>query len=349
MIKMVGITLIIVIGYLVVSTLYFSGAFNNIEEHNELLDVYIYNNMAGTEDLAVINEKGLLFISSTDHWKLSEKKVVDSDGIYLLDLNSEKTPVLLQTNFQDEFHPHGISYLSKNGKDYIFAVNHNNQGDFVELFEFKNNSLNHIRTFENEIMCCPNDLVAVDLDKFYVTNDHGSTKGNIMRIFEDYLRIAKSYVLYFDGKDYTKVYDKLNYANGIAISGDGKKLYVTETTGRKLSVLDRNIESGLLNLHTVVQTDTGLDNISLDIDGNLWIASHPKLLDFVAHSRNFVNISPSQVLKFTAKENDEFEISEVYLNSGREMSGSSSALLYKDKLYIGVVFENRLLRGTYNN
>ncbi|MCP4274226.1 MAG: SMP-30/gluconolactonase/LRE family protein [Gammaproteobacteria bacterium] len=347
--KAIGIFLIIVIGYLVISTLYFSGAFNNIEEHNQLSDVFIHKNMAGTEDLALINDKGLLFISSTDRWKLTEKKVIDSDGIYLLDLNSDKPPTLLQTNFQEEFHPHGISYLSQAGKDYIFAVNHNSKGDFVELFEFTNNALDHIKTFKNELMCCPNDLVAVDLNKFYVTNDHGSVKGSTMRIFEDYLRIAKSYVLYFDGKDYTKVYDKLNYANGIAISVDGKRLYITETTGRKLSVLDRNVESGKLDLRSVIQTDTGLDNITIDIDGNLWIASHPKLLDFVAHSRNFVNISPSQVLKFTPKGNDEFNISEVFLNTGKKISGSSTAILYKDQLFIGVVFENRLLRGTYSH
>jgi len=347
--KMLVLTAILVMGYFTGSTLYYAGVFKNLRFHSELSDVYIYDDMAGTEDFALIQDKGLLFISVTDRWKIAFQQDSDSDGIYLMDLNSGKLPVLLQNNYQGEFHPHGISYFHQSGADFLFAVNHNKQGDFVELFQFVDNRLKHLRTFESELMCCPNDLVAVGLDKFYVTNDHGLGKDGIMRMFEDYLRIAESSVLYFDGSRYQKVYEDLNYANGIAVSGDGKTLYVTETTGGKLSVLNRNIETGLLHLKFARQINTGPDNITLDRDGNLWIAAHPKLLDFVAHSKNPKNISPSQILKLTPKGKDDFEVEEVYMNSGEEISGTSTAIRYQNKIYVGVVFEKKLLRAIYKD
>jgi len=120
---------------------------------------------------------------------------------------------------------------------------------------------------------------------------------------------------------------------------------VTETTGRRLSVLDRDITSGQLQLRFAKDLETGLDNITIDSEGNLWIASHPKLLDFVAHAKNTGELSPSQVLKLTAQGENDFEVTEVYLNAGEEISGSSTALHYDGKVYISVVFENKLLVG----
>lgn len=49
----------------------------------------------------------------------------------------------------------------------------------------------------------------------------------------------------------------------------------------------------------------------------------------------------------THKGEDDFKVSEVYLNKGEEISASSVALRYKDQIFVGVVFENKLLRGTF--
>lgn len=343
--KKIIIILLLAIGYFIISTLYHAGSFNTIHAHSELTDISMYTNVAGTEDLEIDREKGLLFISSSDRWKQVRGEKTD-DGVYLLDLNSNLEPYKLPTTYEGEFHPHGMSFLNKDGTDYLFVINHNQQGSSVELFKFEEGILIHLKTFENEQMCCANDLIAVDVDKFYVTNDHGVEKG-FNRILEDYLRVANSYLLYFDGKTYSKAYDNLNYANGVNVSADGTTLYMTETTGRKLSVLDRNIATGKLTLRFTRQFKTGLDNITIDAEGNLWIASHPKLLDFIGHANNPANISPSQILKLTPNGRDAFKVTEVYLNSGEEISGTSTALYYKGNVYVGVVFESKLLRGSY--
>ncbi len=343
--KKIIIILLLAAGYFIISTLYHAGSFNSIEAHSQLIDISVYMNIAGTEDLEIDKENGLLFISSSDRWKQARGEKTD-DGVYLLDLNSESEPYKLPTTYKGEFHPHGMSFLRKDGTDYLFAINHNQKGGSVELFKFEKGILVHLKTFKNEHMCCPNDLIAVDVDKFYVSNDHGAEKG-FKRILEDYLRIANSYLLYFDGETYSKVYDNLNYANGVNVSADGKTLYMTETTGRILSVLDRNIATGKLTLRFTKQFKTGLDNITIDAEGNLWVASHPKLLDFIGHANNPAKLSPSQVLKLTPTGRDDFKVTEVYLNSGEEISGTSTALYYKGRVYVGVVFESKLLSGSY--
>jgi arylesterase/paraoxonase len=336
--------------FMVLNILYQAGVFSTLKVHSELRNISLFYNVAGPEDLEIDKEKGYIFISSTDRWNHAtdvSAVTVNEDGVYLLEVGSEAEPFRLPTTYNGEFHPHGMSFFKKDGIDYLFVINHNSSGNFVELFEFANFELKHLKSFESTQMCCPNDLVAVDVDKFYVTNDHGVKQG-LMRVLEDYLRIANSYVLFFDGEKYTKVYEDLNYANGINLSPDKNKIYLTETTGRKLSVLDRDTTTGKLTLDFDLNLSTGLDNITVDEKGNLWIASHPKLLDFIAHSKNNGKVSPSQVLKLTPIGDTGFEVEEVYLNNGAEISASSTALYYQGEVFIGAVFENKILRGTYN-
>jgi len=351
--KKIAVFLFLLLVFFIAKTLYQAGTFKTIVSHTRLTDISIYSELAGTEDLAIDPTQGLLFISSTDRWQTSADSN-QKDGIYLLDLNlndqMDTMPRYLPNTFQGEFHPHGISFLSKDDGDYLFVVNHNSEGNFVELFRFENDQLTHLKTFSDTQMCCPNDVVAVDVDKFYVSNDHGSPNARA-KMFEDYLRLANSYILYFDGEQFSKVYQDLSYANGVEVSAERNLLYVTEVSGRKISVLDRDTASGELSLRFIKNLGTGPDNITVDANGDLWIGSHPKLLDFVGHSKNTGKPSPSQVLKLTAIDNDgrgisDFGIEEVYLNSGEQLSGSSVALHYQGQVFIGVVFENKLLRGT---
>ena len=343
--KYILILVLFAIVYFVVNTLVEAGVFKTIENHSELTNTRTYNNIPGPEDLDIDEENGFLFISSTDRWKLRGGEQTN-DGIYLLNLSEDTLPYKLHTTFTGEFHPHGISFLKKEGTDYLFAINHNKEGSSVELFRFLRDTLFHLVSFKADMMCCPNDLVAVDIDQFYVTNDHGYKDG-IMRTMEDYLRLPKSYLLYFDGQSFKKVYEGLNYANGVNVSPNGKSIYITETTGRKISVLDRDLSTGELQLRFSKDLETGLDNITIDSDGNLWIASHPKLFDFVAHAKNNGDKSPSQVIKLSPKGDEDFTVTEVFLNDGEELSGSSTALYYNNQVFIGVVFENKLLQGDY--
>ena len=60
------------------------------------------------------------------------------------------------------------------------------------------------KTIENPLINSPNDVVLINENQFYFTNDHKYTKG-IGRLFEDYLGLALSNVIYFDGKNFKEV------------------------------------------------------------------------------------------------------------------------------------------------
>ena len=345
--KKFSIILILVIGFFLIKLFYQAGQFKTINSHFKGSVSNIYHNMAGPEDLQLDYQTGFLFISSaTRRQPEGSENSPDSyrDGIYLLDIHQDELPKLLTTNYSGEFHPHGISLLRKDSILYVFVVNHNDKGDFVESFRFNNDALEHLATYSSPSMCCPNDLIATDIDKFYVTNDHGA-KGGLMRIFEDYLRIPRSTLLYYDGESYSKAAGPFNYANGVNMSVDRNRLYLATTTGTSVVVFDVN-DDGTLKRKGTTDLGTGVDNIDVDEAGNLWIGGHPKLLDFVNHAKDSTKFSPSQVLKLTPVGDYDFTVEEIYLNDGSEISGSSSAVFYNNELFIGVVLDHTVLRAS---
>ncbi|MFM8744839.1 MAG: strictosidine synthase family protein [Cytophagales bacterium] len=342
-IKWIVLTVFGLILVYLINTLYSAGVFKTIEPHVEGELKSNYTSLPGTEDMEIDHEKGLLFISSTDRRRALRGKTSEG-GVYVLALDSINTrPHRLVTTYTGEFNPHGISYLSHDRSNFLFVVNHNSAGDFVELFEYKNDTLFHRRSFTDPLMNNPNDVVAVAPTKFYVTNDHGYKNG-LPRVAEEYLRLPFSNLVFYDGEKFAKVVTGLNYANGVNISNDGSLLYIAESTGRDLSTYKVNPD-GSLELISNVNLKTGLDNIEVDVDGNLWIAAHPKLLSFVAHAGDSTKKSPSEVLKLIpAKDNKSYTVEQIYLDDGKQLSGSSIAVHYKNDLFVGVVFERKILR-----
>lgn len=326
----------------ILNTLYAAGVFTTLTPHIDGQIETTYTNTPGAEDMDIDYRNGLLFISSTDRRKQLQGKEVEG-GIYLLRLDSGNVTVKIPTTYSGQFHPHGISFLTYESADYLFVVNHNNEGNFVELFQFKNDTLFHLKSYADESMCCPNDVVGVSPTQFYVTNDHGTQKGALRKV-EDYLRVPLSYLLYFDGTSFSKAYEGLTYGNGVNISNDGSKLYLTHTTGRELLTFSRDGQTGALKLLDKLNLKSGLDNISVDEDDNLWIASHPKMLKFVGHATDSTKQSPSQIFKLTPEANDGYQVREVFLNEGDVISASSIGIHYKNQLLIGGVFESKVVR-----
>lgn len=341
------LALVAALAYLVGDTLNVAGSFKSLSPHAEVVIKKVYAGMAGPEDMDIDRDTGLLFISSADRWK-NMRGEKTNDGIYLLSIQSEADPRKLSTTYAGEFHPHGISFLKTDSASWLFVVNHNSKGSEILLFEYRSDSLFHKGSFSSQDLCCPNDVVGIDANerfaKFYVTNDHGTT-GGLMRTLEDYLRLPLSSLLYYDGNSFSKAHGGFNYANGINVSKDGTKLYVATTTGRNLITFNRDLETGKLELVSTTPLKTGADNIDVDENGDLWVGAHPKLFAFVAHAKDSSKHSPSQVLKLTPEPGGNYTVREVYLDEGSQLSGSSIAVRYGNELFIGVVFESKVIRA----
>tara|TARA_B100002052_G_scaffold58366_1_gene51382 strand:+ start:662 stop:1687 length:1026 start_codon:yes stop_codon:yes gene_type:complete len=332
--------LIFLIGFLSIKTLSDAGSFKVIESHYDGSCVEIHN-ISGPEDITILSN-GVALISS-DNRRLTLEGSPEQGHIFSYNLNNKSSKLeKLTNNLEFEFHPHGISVYESNDKTILFVVNHRKNKNTIEVFNLVNNSLVFKKTIESDLLNSPNDIVAINENEFYVTNDHGNSS-IFGKMIEDYLQLSKSNIIFFNGKKFKVVIDKLQYANGINVNNNKTKVFVAETIGKSVSIYNRNTASNDLSLQQKIYLDSGVDNIELDNQENLWIGSHPQVLKFVKHAKNKEYDSPSQVIKLIKKPSNQYAINEVYLDNGSMYSGSSVAAVYKDILLIGSVFEDYFL------
>ena len=336
------VVLLIVIGWWVVDLLIDTGQFKSLQPHFSGTCVEVAG-ISGPEDITIHPGKRIAYISSTDRWALDQGNA-GRGAIFSYDLNQDHPkPVILQHDFTGSFNPHGISlFVGEQGVERLFVVNHFNGKHSIEIFQLADNSLIHLQTLQDPMMISPNDIVAVGMNQFYFTNDHAYVNG-VMRTLEDYGRLKLANLVYYDGSSYKEAAAGFSYANGVNVSPDGKKLYLTATTERVLYVFKRDIPSGSLDLEAEIELGTGGDNIEIDTKGDIWIGAHPQLLKFVGHAADRSKLSPSQVLRLKHNSLGDYAVEEIYLNDGKEMSGSSVAAVMENRLMIGAVFEPRFL------
>jgi arylesterase / paraoxonase len=347
--KSLKITLLILLllGIYITNTLYQSGYFKTIQNHFEG-ETQKITGIVGTEDITIDQSTGIAFLSSDDRWASRLRNKSPKGAISSLNLNDSIPKLInLTLNFpQEDFHPHGISlYSSPTGKKTLFVVNHRKSGNYIEILEYKNDSLIHRESITNELLVSPNDIVGVGERSFYFTNDHDE-KLSSWRTIKDILKVGMGNICYFDGNKMSKTgIENIKYANGINVSLDGKMLFLASTSSNMLLVYERNIQSGTLTKTDEIDTKTGVDNIELDKDGSLWIGCHPQALKFLAHAGNETKISPSEVIRIDYKGQGDFKQSSIYMNDGSEISASSVGAVYKAKILIGPVFQDRIILG----
>ncbi len=124
-----------------------------------------------------------------------------------------------------DFTPHGVSHwIVGDDTVVLYIVNHHRGKDTIESFQYdpETLTLQHRKTFEDPLIYNVNDLVVVELDKFYLTNDRYFLSGSMKRV-EGYLRLPFASVTYYDGEMGTSrtVASGLSYANGIEKSTGG--------------------------------------------------------------------------------------------------------------------------------
>jgi arylesterase / paraoxonase len=344
--------LIALVAAFLIKTVYDAGQFRTLHAHSDYTCVKV--KLACPEDIEIDAEGGMALISSSDR-RAAMRGETTQGGIYgysLLAKNPE--PVNLTADFKKEFHPHGISlYLDPSGRRYLFVVNMGHDAHFfdagkknrVEIFEYAGGRLLHRETVSGDILQTPNDILGVGPRQFYFTNDHGA-RSPLGKKLETYLQLALSNIVYYDGRGFTVAAGDLVYANGLAMTGDGKTLYATSTVGKLLRVYDRDAASGRLRKIRDVPLDTGVDNINVDREGRIWAGCMPKLLSFVSYTKDPSKLAPSQVLTITGGAKGGYAIREVYLDNGEGISGCSSAAGLGNRMLVGASYDDHFLDCT---
>ncbi len=326
----------------VVELLWSAGQFKKIDSHF-IGECNPVAGLIGPEDITIHPKTGIAYISACDRRAVSSGKP-GKGGIFAYDLNTAEPKLINLTPDADpDFQPHGISlYSEEGGRAVLFSVNHQGGKHKIEIYDLKNGQLYHTKTLSDPTLVSPNDLVAVGPDKFYVTNDHRYASG-IKRTMEEYLKLRLSNVLFYTGSKFIEAASGIGYANGINLSTDGRILYLCAVTERSLYVYDRNTTTNKISYREKIKLNTGVDNIEIDNAGSLWIGAHPKLLSFVKHSKDHTQISPSQILHLVPRSDGGYEITEMYLNTGEEISGSSVCAVGNNRMLIGSVFDPKFL------
>jgi arylesterase/paraoxonase len=296
--------------------------------------------IVGAEDIVISPDSEFAIISSDD--RASRRDGNEKQGaLYYLSLD-DYTYHSLTDKLEFDFFPHGISIYKKDSARYVLhVINHVAGEHFVELFELDGNSLIHKEKLRDPLMISPNDIVSIDGKRFYFTNDHGSASG-LFRFMEDYLGLARSNVIYFDGSGYREVASKIAYANGIQADLDRNLLFVASPRGFLIKVYEITSDNALKFIEDI-DCGTGVDNIEFDENGNLWVGCHPNLLAFASYASGKREVSPSEIIRIQYKGTRDYSIQQVYMDDGSEMSGATVAANNDNVILVGNVMDDAFL------
>jgi len=308
---------------------------------------------ASAEDIRIDPATGFAYLSYLDRspQKNGQKNGKRATGtVMLLDLNAATPHVRAAlTTEPADFRPAGLSlYAPAEGPKRLFVVNRNSlRHHSIEIFEqTSTGAFAPVESLKDRGLWSPNSIVAVGPRQFYVTNDSGFKERDAadpLRQTERRLKDRRSNVLFFDGTRWHVVAEDLNRANGIAVTPDGRTVYVSESSGRRLQVFDRDLKTGSLKPRERVSVDSVPDNLTVAANGVVWIGSHPRALAILRALHDPGSRAPTQVLKFDPAAPKSQRVHEVYVNDGTEIAAGTVAAPRDDRFLIGSLTDHKLL------
>jgi len=339
---LIGLMLcIVVLGVVVLRMLWRAGAFRSIEPHFAGT-CRVVEGPVGAEDLTIDADANRAYLSATDRRALvAGRPVPGAIWAYALD-RAEGGLVNLTPDATTYLQPHGVSlWVGPDGRRTLFVVNHPAPGHgwpdhTIEIYDVDGERLVHRATLTDPRLVMPNDLVAVDTDRFYVTNTHANPPG-IAQTVETYLQRRGAQILSYGPGGFRTAAADLLFPNGINVSRDGRMLYAASVTGLSVLVFDRDPRTDALSKRDEIPIGTGGDNIEVDADGDLWIGSHPKLLTVQRHFNDPTVPAPSQVMRVRPDREGDERVEEVYLSDGTPISAASVAARLGNRLLIGPI------------
>ncbi|KAG0209653.1 hypothetical protein BGX28_010169 [Mortierella sp. GBA30] len=342
----------------------------------------------GPSDIEISDQEQLAFVSSDDRsWKKESRffhrpsvKTPQNGGIYTLSLNQKnESPkeVRLDSYSSDDFHPAGMSLISFKDPDTqkdisrLFVINHSHKGDMVEVFDYsaQYNTLTFVKRVESSLFVTPKDIVAVDKDRFYLTNHHamGVKYG---RVVEDVVGLALGTVVYYNGTETRKVLESLSNPYGIAISPDASQVYVSAFMDKVVHIYNttEDVSQGELVHDADIWVGNHVDSLSVDKHtGDIYVASHPSYSTYLRHKLGYEPQSPSHVIKIEKLSPENYisqdstqpdfyffpkpdlpplkwEVKDLFYSNGEDISASTVAAYWSNDLILGSSSSHHLLR-----
>lgn len=182
---------------------------------------------------------------------------------------------------RDEFNPLGLSLLVNRDKDadLLYVVNIGGDANAVEVFEIDRTDPQRLiwrRTLRDVLLDRPNDLVALPDGRIYVTNMFSPDNSVVM----------------FDGAGkgdqqwHRTAAPAMKFANGIAASKTGDRLYIADFHSRRLFTVNRDTQDGGLGPDSCsLVLDAHPDNLTWadEVHRVLYIAAHTSYVRSALH------------------------------------------------------------------
>lgn len=222
-----------------------------------------------------------------------------------------------------DFHPLGLEiYPSHAGNaSNLFVVNHARERTVIEQFSLSPSApaqAQWVRTLTSDYFVSPNAIALTSPTSFYVTNDHLMTRrlpapfGQVLPMVETLLGLPLGWLLHVSLEPNATSPDSpptvhhtfaslgIPFANGVALSPDGKQVAVAASSISVVYFYDRTIETNELKHTRTVPMPFSPDNIMFDDEGALIVAGHPHFPSLSALGEGQPDaIAPSWVLSIT--------------------------------------------------
>lgn len=279
----------------------------------------------GPEDMVLDSINEFIIIACGN--KRTKNTIDGSFFRYDVKSNSIREFKLINQPKNFTLNPLGISLFTKKSDQYLFVVNHFNKGKNSNIlrYKIKSDKLIFERAFVTDNLSC-NNIMAIDTATFYFTND----------------KPLGGKVYLHKNNQLKKVAKGLSYPNGLWKIDS--TLYVSLTTGSKVLAYKINEDGSLSNKKKITKIK-GADNFS-NYKEHLIVTSHPRFLKFIKHFKNPERKSPSLVYVINPKAGKKKVIFEDKI--GNLISAASTAIFYKNHLYISQVFDDFIIKVPLN-
>lgn len=233
-----------------------------------------------------------------------------------------------------EFKPHGVDIRHAAGITYLYVILHDPYASggktehAVAVYRVLEDQLTLADWLEDkDCLWSPNDLSVLNNGDIYLTNDY---RGKI----DLYFKRNASEIAFFDAdtEKWQTVADDLAFANGILAEPD--QVFVTTTLGNQVLAYPRQSDGSLGQAEAVVSLKGG-DNLTR-YGKHLITAAHFDDFAFLRHAKDSEKPAPTVVMRITPETAMK---KAIFVNSGELISAASTAMVYKDKIYISQVFD----------
>jgi arylesterase/paraoxonase len=177
----------------------------------------------------------------------------------------------------------------------------------IELFQTKagSDTMRHVRTYAHDLIETPNNVAWINDDSFVFTNDHSSKVGfvsslvklSVRRLTSTKRRKLDAVIgggsVGFCSHNHCNIAFSTGFGipNGLVRGRDGL-IYVPSTALGVIDVFSLGQDHLLTKIDTI-KIGMPIDNLSVDKNGDIFVASFPRLYQFAVQTNNPFDVHPA--------------------------------------------------------